>query len=302
MKFIHSVIAQNKSVAVDETHTWNLPINPISHLIVTIRCLNVAAVEATKYEIENVIKKLEVLYKGASIFSIRGVDLDTYGALTLKNLPIFLNQVATINGVRALTLPVPFGRKLMNPDECFPKTLKGELQLQITINSAAATPNITTLELQIESVELPEATPKQYCRVTTIEKTPTAVGLHDVDLYIGNKLIAVMLQATTVPIGAVWTKSISYLSLLRNNEEYDYSKTNWESLHGMLINKIGHREPYDLDADHDHYMDASLLDFDPLGDDKYLLDTAGLSSLKLRIYADIANLIRVYPIELVAVK
>lgn len=301
MKFIHSVIAQDEVAAVDTYYNWDLPVNPLSHLILTIKCLNVAAVEATKYEIENFIRKLTVLYRGTSIVDLSGVELDTYIAQVFKNLPILGNQVTTINGVRTLALPIPFGRKIFDKDECFPKTSKGELVLQIRTNTAAACPNITGMMLQIESVELPEASPKNYVKITTITKTPTAAGEHDVNLPIGNKFLGVLMHATTVPIGATWTKSIGWVKLLIDNIEYNFSKTNWESLHGMLINKIGHREPYDLDADHDHYMDASLLDFDPLGDDSFLIDSVGKASIKLRINAEIANLILIHPIELVKV-
>lgn len=301
MKFINSVLAQNETVTKDTVDTWDLPVQPLSHICVTIRALNAAAFECTKYELENLIRKAEVLYKGASVVSLSGVELDTYNALVFRNLSVLGNQVAPINSVRTLALVIPFGRKIFNPDECFPATKKGELQLQITWNTAAATPNIGTPQVQIETIELPEAGPKQYVKVTTLTKTPTAVGLHDVNLPIGNKFIGIVLQATSVPIGVAWTKSISYVQMLVNNVEYNYAKANWESLHGMLLNKIGHREPYDLDADHDHYMDAALLDFDPLGDDRYLLDSKGFASLKLRIYADIANKIQLHPIELVAV-
>jgi len=300
MDFIHSVLAQNETVTKDTVRTWDLPVQPLSHIIITLRALNAAAFECTKYELESLIRKVEILYKGAAIVSLSGVELDTYNALVFRNLPILGNQVAAIDSVRTLCLVIPFGRKIFDPAECFPATKKGELQLQITWNTDAATPNVGTPQIQIETVELPGASPKQYVRVTTLTKTPTAVGLHDIDLPIGNKFIGIQLHATTVPIGIVWTKSISYIKLLVNNLEFNYAKANWESLHGMLLNKIGHREPYDLDADHDHYMNAALMDFDPLGDDKYLLDSKGMASLKLRIYADVADAILVHPIELVA--
>lgn len=301
MKFINSVLALNETVTKNTVDTWDLPVSALSHIILTLRALNAAGFECTKYELENLISKVEVLYRGAAIISLSGVELDTYNALLFRNLPILGNQVAAINSVRTLCLVIPFGRKIFDAVECFPSTKKGELQLQITWNTAAATPNIGTPQIQIETVELPEATPKQYVKVTTLTKTPTAIGLHDVDLPMGNKYIGIGLHATSVPIGIAWTKSISYVKMLVDNVEYDYAKANWESLHGMLLNKIGHREPYDLDADHDHYMDAALLDFDPLGDDSYLLDTKPFASLKLRIYADIADLILLHPIELVTV-
>lgn len=301
MKFINSVIAQDEAAVVDTVYTWDLPVNALSHIAITHKFLNAAAFECTKYEACNFIRKVEVLYKGAAIASLSGVELDTYNAFMLKNMPILLNQVAAINSVRAVSLLIPFGRKLFDAVECFPATKKGELQLQITTNTAASTPNVAGSMFQIEAVELPEATPKQYVKVTTLSKTPTAVGLHDVDLPTGNRILGIQMHATSVPIGIAWTKSISYVKLLVDNSEYDYAKSNWETLHGMLINRLGHREPYDLDADHDHYMDAALLDFDPLGNDDYLLETAGMASLKLRIYADIANGILLHPIELVTV-
>lgn len=301
MKFIHSVVAQDEAVVKNTVVTWDLPVNPLSHLILTIKALNAAAFECTKYELENLLKNVLITYKGTSVVDLSGVELDTYNALIFKNLSVLGNQVAPINSVRTLSLVVPFGRKLFDAAECFPSTRRGELVLQITFNTAAATPNIGTPQIQIEAVELPEAKPTQYVKVTTLIKTPTAIGLHDTDLPIGNRYIGIGLQATTVPIGITWTKSISYVEMLVNNSEYNYSKSNWESLHGMLINKIGHREPYDLDADHDHYMDAALLDFDPLGNDEYLVDTKDFASFKLRIYADIANAIKIHPIELVRV-
>jgi len=301
VKFIHSVVAQNEAVVKNTTKSWDLPVNPLSHLIITIRALNAAAVEATKFEIEDLLKKVSIDYRGITILDLSGVELDTYNALTFKNLPVLLNQVATDDAVRALTLVVPFGRKIFDPEECFPGSRRGELTLHITYNTAAATPNIDGCEIQIESVALPEATPKQYIKNTTLTKTPTAVGWHEIDLPIGNQLIGIGLHATTTPIGISWDKSISQVKVMADNDELDYTLTNWESLHGMLLNKIGHREPYDLDADHDHYLDSALLDFDPQGDSKFLIDTKPFARFNLAIYADVADQILVHPIEIVKV-
>jgi len=46
----------------------------------------------------------------------------------------------------------------------------------------------------------------------------------------------------------------------------------------------------------------ALLDFDPLNDGSYLLDTAGRARVHLRINADVADAIRIIPTELIDVQ
>ena len=45
----------------------------------------------------------------------------------------------------------------------------------------------------------------------------------------------------------------------------------------------------------------ALLDFDPLDDGSYLLDTKGRARIHLRITADVADAIRIIPTELIDV-
>ena len=319
-KFTHSVLAQDESLAANTTVTWNLGVSALSHILLTLRFLNsTATTKATLANILAMISKLEVLFRGQSILSLNGADLFAYQSL-VQAMPLNQeNVVDTINAARFATFIIPFGRRLFDPAECFPKVLKGELQLQLT--SPATYTNIVTVTTQVETVELLDASPKQYLKATTLSKTPSATGEHDVDLPIGNTLLGCLLFSTTVPTGTAFTTSIDWLKLLVDNVESHYSRTNWESLHNQLMalpsplnawaEKI-HREnlaaAYTQNADSlpEEQVDSdiyrhSLLDLDPTRDGLYALDTKGKSRVHLRINAGDTALIRVVPVELVRV-
>lgn len=319
-KFLHSVMAQDEAVAANTTVTWNLGVNALSHILLTLRFLNLTTLtKATLANVCAMISKLEVLFRGQSILSLNGIDLFAYVSL-VQAMPFNQeNVVDTLNAARFATFIIPFGRRLFDPTECFPKVLKGELQLQLT--TPAAYTNITTVTAQIETIELPEASPKQYVKATTLTKTPTATGEHDVDLPIGNILLGCLLFSTTVPTGTTFATSIDWLKLLVDNVESHYSRTNWESLHNQLMAQAGpvnawaekiHREnlaaAYTQNADtlpeeqvNSDIYQHSLLDLDPTRDGMYSLDTKGKARIHLRINAGDTGAIRVLPLELVRV-
>jgi len=296
MKYTRSVIAQNQSVAASSTTTWDLPVNALSHLIITIRGINAAAVEATLADILGRLAKIEVLYKGSSVASISGADLHKLDAIMFGKMPILANQVATASASRYLSLILPFSRVLLNPNEGFPASARGELKLQITLSASEAA--ISTITLQIEAIEMPEAKPKQYLKATTLSLIPTSGVDNDIALPIGNKYAGLMLFSTTIPTGTSFVATISKAKLLLNGLEQYFSSTNWESLHGDLFNRIGHVEVYDASADDDDLKNYALMDFTPNSADDFLLDSKGASSLVLKITAGDANVLRVIPLEL----
>jgi len=296
MQYNRSVIAQNTSITAGQVITLDLPVNPLSHLMVNLQGLNVTD-EATLAQILARITKIEVLHRGASIFNLSGADTHTMNAIYFGQMPILTNQVATDNATRNVTLIVPFGRSLYNKDECFPATRKGELQLQITFNSTET--EIDNLVLQVEAIELFGAEPKQFLKLTTLTKTPTATGDLDIDLPINNRLAGLGLFSTTVPTGTATTKTINSVKMLADNKENMFSLANWESLHGELLNRIGHREDYDGSADNDDIRQYAIMDFSPMRMDDFLVETKGFANLKLRINAGDTNVLRVIPWELV---
>lgn len=296
MQYNRSVIAQNTSIAASQVITLDLPVNPLSHLMVNLQGLNVTD-EATLAQILARMTKIEVLHRGASIFSMSGTDTHALNAIYFGQMPILTNQIATDNATRNVTLIVPFGRKLYNPEECFPATRKGELQLQITFSASEA--EIDNLVLQVEAIELFGAAPKQFLKLTTLTKTPTATGDLDIDLPINNRLAGITVFSTTVPTTTATTKTVNSVKMLADNKENMFSLSNWESLHGELLNRIGHREDYDGSADNDDIRQYAHMDFSPERSDEFLVDTKSFANLKLRVNAGDTNVLRLFPWEMV---
>ncbi len=295
MDYRRTVIAQDESIAASATSTFDLPVNPLSHLVLTIRGLNVTD-EATLAEVLARITAITVTRFGSAIFDMSAADLHKLDAIMFGNMPILANQVATDNATRTLSLIIPFSRKLYSSTEGLPGTKKGELKLQVTASaSEAALDNIT---LQIEAVEILGTSPTQHLKITTLSQTMTSGVDNDVDLPIGNKYAGLLVFSTTVPTGTVFTTTADKMRFLIDNVERNLANANWESLHGELLLRLGHREAYDASADDDDVSNYALVDFDPGRDDNFLVDTQNVSSVVLKIAAGDGNAVRVFPIEL----
>jgi len=297
MKYRRSVIAQDQSVALSSITTFDLPVNPLSFLMFTMRFLNVTD-EATLAQVLARITNVTVTRFGATIFSMSGTDMHKVNAIMLGNAPILSNQVATDNAARYLSMVVPFSRALYSPLEGLPATQRGELKLQVEMSASET--DVDNVSLQIEAVEMLGATPKQYLKITTLSLTPVSGVENDAVLPMGNKYAGIAIFSTTVPTGTAFTTSADKVRLLIDNVEDTVAASNWESIHGELIRKMGHRQDYDASADNDDFSLYGLLDFSPLNDDSYLVDTKGKSSAVLKITGGDTNAIRVFPIEIVA--
>lgn len=298
MKRLRTVIVQDEAQAASAAPTYNLPLNPLSHLIFSFKFLN-KVTEAFLPEILAKISKINIARVGQTQLDINMADLWALNCLLFGYEPILTNKVATDNATRILSVILPFGRKLFNPDECFPATPFGENKLTITTTATETT--MDGVIFQIESEELLDATPAQFLKVTTLSKTPAAAGEMDVDLPIGNDLAGLLLWGTTIPTGIVWTATMDWVKLLRDNVEDNIAKANWECIHGDLLQKIGYLGDHGAAYGADLLSLYGLLDFDPARDDKFLFPTAGSSSIKLRVNAGDTNPFRVLPLELVKV-
>jgi len=298
-QFLRSIIINEETPAADGTYTYDLPVNPVSHLILGILALNTAAAEASADEIAEMLPNIHVLHRGTTIHQMRGVDLYAWNHILLGKTPMLLNQVATEDAVRALMLIIPFGRKLYHAEECFPESKAGELQIQLTVDVART--NCDGLILQLESVELLGARPARYLKQTTLVSTPTALGDWDVELPIGNDYTGIMLRSNTKPTGTTWTSTIEDIKLLADNREHYFSSSLWECLRGSLILRPGMEPGHKGAFGHDHLAHYAYMDFNPSLDDKWLMATSGMSALTLRINAGVQDEIRLFPMEMVKV-
>lgn len=322
MQFLRQVLVQDETLAVSTTRTDDLPVNPLSMILLTLRNLNNTA-DLDDFQnitaLLNQISRVEVLFQGSAIISGSLADLARLYGLMLGNPPLQTESTIVDNNTRSITVPLLLGRKPFWPQECFPAVRRGELQLQTT--SAAAQTGIDNLTVQIETVELLAATPARYLKATTISRTFPATGDNDVDLPIGNKIAGALLFGTTVPTGASFNSSWGQVRLMVDNVEAYYAKTNWETLHNELQRRIREgvsagtyrsREndaaAYAQDAltDGEHaqvgfWNNYAFLDLDPHMDNNWLLETKGRARIFLRATADTADAVRVIPLELIDV-
>lgn len=317
MLFTHSVLAPNKSVTAGTVVSYDLPVNPLSHVLMTLTfSQNQANTQLAFANIPAMISKIEVLYKGSAVYSLNGLDALALGIMVCGFESWLVNYAGADNDLVSLTFLVPMGRTLYNPVECFPRSTRGELILQVTYASSFT--QIDTVLAQFETIELPEAAPDKFLKATTLSVTPTATGQLDIDLPIGNLVSDLVLWGTTIPSGSTATTTIDELEIRVDNDERFYSRTFFETLHNMAGMKraapgyLGNHIHQIDGAAFAQYMDSSAnkpsnhilsnhlhVPFDINQDGKFILDAKGLSSFVLRIQAGDTNALRCVPCEIV---
>lgn len=298
----------------------DLTVNPLSHLAITIKAKTLTAnTLPTLANLLAVLTNVEVIFKTSGFISMSLADLFRYSGYVLGRFPRPARLNDDVNHVTWITVILPFGRKLWDMKECFPPTSKGDLALKLSVASSFT--NITGVLLAVEQFIMPDATPEQFVKAMTKTKTPTATGWHEVDFPIGNPIFGALLFGTTVPTGTSWDASIARLSVLLDETEAYNRETPWEHLHLALAGRI--ESPWDFgfhthlenlgatyaqNAESGPPSDAEsvitnygLLDFDPQRNDEWILETAGRGRVHLNIYADVADAIRVIPMELIKV-
>ncbi len=234
-QILRTTLIPNRTIpAAGETEGQDLPVNPISHLVVTLRALNNDLVASNfRPSVLDYLSKFtnfQVTYRGASVVNADPMDLAMLVAHYTGHYPSQGQVTEVDNDVRALSLVIPFGRRLYNPVECFPATRRGDLRLQWT---AGADPTgLDTYTMLVESVELLEARPERFVKITETQRIMQLGDVNEVELPIGNKILGILLRAFTFPTGASQNSSYGSLSLEVDNVETVYSGTNWESLHG----------------------------------------------------------------------
>lgn len=321
-QILHTTLIPDRTVlAAGETFTRDLPVNPLSAIIMTLRALNNGAPPAAVSGVQTFFDKytnINVRYRGASIINGRSEDLAVAMMLRERQAPKQGQVNRTDNDTRSLTFALLFGRRMYDAVECFPATRRGDLVLSIT--AAADAGGLDGHSIQVETVELLDATPTRFVKITETQQAMAAAGMNDIDLPVGNKLLGVLMRPFTFPTGAAFTSSFGEISLEVDNVETIYSGINWESLQGMLARRA---PPWWTDLDHIHgFVDAAAgqtdtqqgtrdtplaqqygyLELDPHYDGAYALDTRGAARVNIAINSDVAdgaNVSRVYPVELI---
>lgn len=315
---IKSVLQQDVALGASTTlDPIILPVNPLSFITFTLRALNNTAV-LTDYsfirDFMAFVTNLEVRFKGHTIIGGRLQDLAMLNALMHGFKPVQGNVGSADGDSRMVTFIISFSRRPYWREEAFPAVRSGELTLHIT--SGALPAGLVGFTIQIETTELLGVQPMRFMKYTTQARAFSTTGNNDLDLPIGNPILGILVFGTTVPSGVSFNATGGQMRILVDNVETDYASVNWESLHGELGMRL--KSPLSWQG-HFHDVDAAgvgeedtremqltpevvdnyaFIDFDPLMDGSYQLPTAGKSRVQLRVNADVADTMRILPLEL----
>jgi len=297
----------------------DLPINPISFISIAMRMLNNGAnAVPTLANMLGTISKVEVLLDGRSLADASLTDIAVLTQALWGVGPLMQPLTKTDNNVINLVVHIPFTRRAWLPQEALPTTRKGDLVLRIT--PAAAFTGVDTLTLTVEARQILDVAPERFLKYTTSSKTPTATGEHEMDMLTGPDYIGVLFYCTSVPNAAVQTASIAKLKLKVDDVEQMIPETRFESLYGewqtsrhLDYHGFEHVHISDLAAAYTQFQDTGrpqyathlfdhylFVDFDPVKDLGYRLITRGRSRCHFVLTADVADAIRMIPVELVA--
>lgn len=257
MQPLHTVLRQATTLAATaETFTNDLPVNPLSVILITLRALNNIADPITAYAADaaalmSKISNARVAYRGATILDGDPLDLvQVHGGFSAW-WPIQgqMNQVN--NDVRSITFALLLGRRPYDPMECFPASRRGDLVL--TITTAADPTALDGFTMLIETVELLDATPERFVKITTTQFSLVSGDVNDISLPIGNKLLGVLCRAGLFPTAASNNAGFNEVALEVDNVEVMLSRATWRGLHALWARRartdwlqLGHRHLLDL--------------------------------------------------------
>jgi hypothetical protein len=318
MRFLHTVVRPLATLTASADITpLDLPVNPLSMVILRFRVTNTnpAAIGTfsawddliTQITAVN-IKHLGELIVGGSLRDLLAVN--TFYQRAFARAVHIINTSAAI---RDVVFPICLGRAPYHPTSCFPPTTRGNLKLELTAGALGS--GYSAVSLAVETVELIDANPSEYVKYTTNSATSVA-GQFDAMLPIGNKLLGIVLFDTGLRTNTTNNTSWGSLKVLKDNVEQMYALTDIRTIAGLAHMHAGHM--FDAMPGHIHQINdgAALsdsddaetpagqgldgygyLDFDPMRDGSYALETAGSADLKIRGTGDEATAVRWLPLE-----
>jgi hypothetical protein len=265
------------------------------------------------------ITGVRVLHKGEQIISGSLRDLMVLNAIYHGAFPGYDKAHPVGAAVDTLVFPLCLGKRRYDPVSCFPATTRGNLRFEMDAGVDGA--GYTDVNFSVEAVELIEAKPTEYLKYVRSARD-SVIGQFDAPLPIGNPLLGILLFDTAIATLQDGTSSWGTIKLLKDNVEQYYPLSDFETLAGAVRMLMG--DSFILNAGHVHKFVAAdalasmtdtsatlintgargyaHLDFDPLHDGSYKLETAGAADIKLRGQGDVASAVRYYPIEEVPIK
>lgn len=279
-QFIRTNIIRDRTMAT-ETIPKDLPVNPLSHLIVTMSGLN-ATDEATLTELLSFMNSVKVQHNGVTVTNLQSEDLYGLNCYLYNKRPVVRGKLGTDNYHRAVSLMVPFGRRIFDHNECYPATRKGEFTLHLDTTVPAT--SWDNAILNVEAIEMPGATPERYLKAhQRVVTAPGATGENEVELPIGHDIACIQMRMTTFPTTSSQVYGVVGAKILKDNVEWGYSFASAHALVGDLIHHVDTQHGNIAAQGLINPLNVVYLDFDPRRDLEWLLETAGLASVKLTL-------------------
>jgi hypothetical protein len=286
----------------------DLPINPISFITIAMRLANNGADNVpTMANILAVLSNVEVLLDGRSLVQGSLADLAAMTQALWGVGPTLQPITGVDDNAIICSVHIPFGRAAWMPNEALPTTRKGDLTLRLT--PAAAFTGVDSLTLTVEVRQILDVAPERFLKYVTSTKTPTATGQHEVDILTGPDYVGTLFYGTTIPSGSATTASIAKLKLKVDDVEQMIPESRFEALYSEWqtrwnLNEADRQHAHVVAGDQASYIDDMFahylyVDFDPVKDLSYRLITRGRSRVHYVITADVADAIRMLPVEVV---
>jgi hypothetical protein len=299
----------------DGSNTWLMPVNPISFLHIGISGLTAAAaVSDTATDLMAVLQSIQVRHRGMQLWSGSAMDVYRMAKILTGRGSFLRNPASADNSRRYVGVLIPFGRKLFDPMEALPSTMKGELDLYMSWD--AVTTKYDNIVLDIHACEIFDAQPAKFLRCTTMSDTPAATGDKDYDLPRAAEILGVGVFATSsYPTSA--TPTVTHLKLLRNGQDRGYPSLSFEmarelagyrSGQGMgdatfavIENTAGSYAQNATSSSRlltdDPMRDFGYIDLDPTNDGLHKMETSNASDFKLRVTFGATEAVRLMPVE-----
>jgi hypothetical protein len=328
-RFLREIVSpfQTLTASADITPV-DLPVNPTTHYLLTLRGTQVTETAVGLYsaiaDFLNTITAASVRHKGEQIIGGSLYDLAVLNARVAGMHPYGTKVSDDLAKVRTLTIPLSFSRRPYWHEEAFPATQRGNLRFFMTAGALQA--SFSAVSWQLEAVQLIEDNPTRYLKYVTNTRLVAASGQFDAPLPIGNPYAGILLfdpePIATDADAYIWDQ----VKLLKDDVEQYYVLSDWASLVGDMARDgfnpfllFDHRhtenlaaayaqfartgpQNFDLDETTTRY---GYMDFDPLQDGSYLMETDGAADLKLRGFGDAAATYpattRYLPVEVVSV-
>jgi hypothetical protein len=319
VRYLHSIAMPATTIATGASIApIDLPVNPLSALLLRFETTRAAPAALLTYEaIDDLITAIvgvRVLHKGEQVISGSLRDLMMVNAVYQRAEPGASKLHPVGAAVDSFVFPLCFGTRMYDPNSCFPATTRGNLRLEL--DTAAFPAAYGALRLSVEAIELIEAQPKEHLKYVT-QARAAVVGQFDAPLPLGNPLLGILLFDTALATLATDVSSWGTIKLLKDNVEQYHPLSDFVTLAGMLDTQLA--DSFIRNSGHAHKFVAAdalasmtdsaaqlistgkrgyaFLDYDPLRDGSYQLETKGAADVKIRGLGGSATAVRYLPIE-----